>query len=223
MTVLVGVLLPLVIGLGVWQLERAQHKRGYQDLFVERTSARPTPPPADIGEGRDLAFMRVRLVGEFDPQRYFLVDNQMDGGRAGYWVVASFRGADGRRWLVNRGWIAAPAQRDQLPRVPVPDAAVATIGAFWPDTGLVPLLDEDPWEGPWPIRVQRLNVARMAQLLENAAPREIRLEAGQPGSLKPLSLKTGFDAQRHRGYAVQWFGLAVALVVGYTVFGFKPR
>ncbi|MDH3642042.1 MAG: hypothetical protein OES38_08085, partial [Gammaproteobacteria bacterium] len=92
---------------------------------------------------------------------------------------------------------------------------------LWPDTGLVPLLAEDSWEQPLPIRVQRLNVARMARLLDNAAPREIRLEAGQPGVLAAISLKTGFDSQRHQGYALQWFGLAVVLVLGYVAFGIK--
>ena len=166
MTVSAGVLLPILIGLGVWQLERAQDKRDLEMTFVARSTALPVTPPADLDDG-NVDFMRVRLVGEFEAGRYFLVDNQIDGGRPGYWAVASFRSNDGRRWLVNRGWIAAPAGRDRLPHVPMPTGAVTTIGALWPDTGLVPLLDEDHWAGPWPIRVQRLNVARMARLLEH--------------------------------------------------------
>jgi cytochrome oxidase assembly protein ShyY1 len=223
MTVFTGVLLPIVVGLGVWQLERAEDKRGREVVFVERSSAQPTAPPSDLSDDSDVAFMRVRLVGEFEPERYFLVDNQIDTGRPGYWVVSSFHAADGRRWLVNRGWIAAPVRREVLPKVPTPDGRVTIVGALWPDSGLVPLLDEDPWQVPWPIRVQRLNVARMARLLENAAPREVRLEPGQPGGLKRLSLKTGFDSERHRGYAAQWFGLAIALVVAYAIFGCKRR
>jgi surfeit locus 1 family protein len=66
-----------------------------------------------------------------------------------------------------------------------------------------------------------LNVARMAGLLENALPREVRLEPGQPGLLTAVSIRTRFDSQRHSGYAVQWFALAAALVVAYVIFGFK--
>jgi surfeit locus 1 family protein len=221
MTLFAGAFLPLIIALGVWQLQRAEVKRSFEDVFVERSSARPTAPPAVVDVDSDVDFKRVRLVGEFEADRYFLVDNQLDAGRPGYWVVASFRGQDGRRWLVNRGWIAARAEREQLPQVPQPGGKVAVVGAFWPDTGLIPLLAEDPWDGPWPLRVQRLNVARMARLLDNAAPREIRLDSGQPESLAALSLRTGFDAGRHQSYAAQWFGLAAALVVGYTIFGFR--
>lgn len=219
MTIAVVVLLPVTIGLGVWQLQRAAEKRGYEQLFVERMSARPVPAPADLGEGEAAAFLRLRLVGEFDSGRYFLLDNQLDAGRPGYWVIASFHADDGRRWLVNRGWIAAPPQRELLPAVPEQAGRVEIVGAVWPDSGLGPLLAEDPWQGPWPLRVQRLNVTRMARRLENAVPREIRLEAGQPGVLKAPSLRTRFDAQRHTGYALQWFGLAAALVAGYTIFG----
>jgi surfeit locus 1 family protein len=218
MTACVMALLPLVISLGFWQLHRAEQKQDYQQVFMERTSAQATVPPVDL---HDVAFKRVRLIGRFEPRRYFLVDNQIHAGQPGYWVVASFLAADGRRWLVNRGWIVAPRTRDVLPEVPIPLGSVEAIGAFWPDTGLVPLLAPNDWGSAWPKRVQRLNVARMAGLLENAAPQEIRLEPGQPGMLTELSTRTGFDGNRHRGYAAQWFGLAVVLLVGYGVFGFR--
>ncbi len=218
MTVCSAVMLPILVGLGWWQLERAELKRDNALEFVARMSALPITPP---GSFEDVSYMRVRLDGAFEGERYFLVDNQLDAGRPGYWVLAGFRAEDGRRWLVNRGWIAAPVQRNVLPEVPVPVGRLLTIGTFWPDTGLVPLLDEDLWEGPWPIRVQRLNVARMSRRLENTTPREIRLEPFQPGSLGALSIRTSFDSERHVGYAVQWFGLSIVLVVGYTIFGFK--
>ncbi len=221
MTVFVAVLLPVTVGLGIWQLQRAAEKRGYEQVFVERMSASPVDAPRHLEAGDDLAFLRVRLVGEFEPGRYFLVDNEIDAGRPGYWVVASFHAEDGRRWLVNRGWIAAPVRREELPVVPEPAGRLAIVGAIWPDTGLGPLLAEDPWLGPWPLRVQRMNVVRMAERLEHAVPREVRLEAGEPGVLKAPSLRTRFDSQRHTGYAVQWFALAVALVVAYTIQGFK--
>lgn len=219
MTVCVGALLPVLIGLGVWQLERAAEKQEREALFAARAGAMPMAPPANLGGAAETDYLRLRLVGEFDPRRYFLVDNQVRGGRPGYWVVAGFTGVDGRGWLVNRGWIAAPDRRDRLPDVPIPAGRVSTVGVVWPDTGMVPLLADDDWQGPWPIRVQRLNVARMAQLLENAAPREVRLDPGQPGALAALPAQTRIGADRHRGYALQWFGLALALAVGYGIYG----
>jgi len=50
---------------------------------------------------------------------------------------------------------------------------------------------------------------------------EVRLEGGQPGVFEPAPLDMTFAPERHQGYAVQWFGLAVVLAVGYAIFGFR--
>ena len=71
------------------------------------------------------------------------------------------------------------------------------------------------------VRVQRLDVARMAERLEDAVPVEIRLETAQPGALRAAPLTVGLQAERHEGYAAQWFALAGVLIVGYAVYGLR--
>ena len=97
---------------------------------------------------------------------------------------------------------------------------VEVIGAVWPFTGLVPLLDDDAWQGGWPKRVQRLDVERMAVAIEGSAV-EIRLEPGQPGVVVAAPFAAVLSDAMHRGYAVTWFGLALALVGCYVFFGLK--
>lgn len=218
MTAFAALMLPVVVSLGFWQLERAALKHGYEARYFERMAEVPRPMPLHLEDG---AFLRVSLLGVYDPVRYFLVDNQIHAGRPGYWVVAVFRADDGRTWLVNRGWIAAPALREDLPQVSVPNGQVRVTGVLWPDTGLVPLLAEDRWESAWPKRVQRMDTARMAEVAGASAAMEVRLESREPGVLVPAALGHDFKAETHEGYAAQWFGLAVVLVVGYIVFGFK--
>ena len=137
MTVAVGVMVPLVCMLGFWQLDRGAEKRRYQEVLFARMAA-PAVAPPDAGQLEP--FVRIRLEGEFEEQRYFLVDNQIADGKVGYWVVHSFSAADGRRWLVNRGWFPAGLRRESLPAVPAPSGPVVTVGVAWPETGLVPLL-----------------------------------------------------------------------------------
>lgn len=218
MTAFVAVFLPVVTALGVWQLERAALKHGYEERYFHRMAEPVRPAPQRL-EGSD--FMRVGLTGRYDPTRYFLVDNQVHEGRPGYWVISVFGADDGREWLVNRGWIAAPATRELLPEVPTPASTVAISGVLWPDTGLVPLLARDDWAATWPKRVQRLDIDRMAGALEGVAPVEVRLEAAQPGLLEAAPLGHDFKARTHEGYAAQWFGLGAVLVAGYIIFGFK--
>ncbi len=218
MTVFVMLMLPLVLSLGAWQLDRAAEKRGYQNRYFDRVGALAVPPPADVARA---AFLRVRLDGAYEPGHHYLVDNRPKSGQPGYWVVSRFHADDGRRFLVNRGWLPAPEGRSALPTVPTPTDRVSITGVVWPDTGLTPLLADDPWSSTWPRRVQRLNVARMAAEADAVVPAEIRLEPGQAGVLTPLPLDMDFRPERHTGYAVQWFGLAVVLVVGYLIFGFR--
>lgn len=218
MTAFVAVFLPLLASLGIWQIGRADEKRDRQELVFERLAMLPVAVPESM-EGME--YRHVRLQGVFELNRYFLLDNQMVQGRPGYWIIASFLADDSRRWLVNRGWVQAPPVREHLPEVGWVEGPVTLTGIVWPQLGLVPLLAEDVWPETWPKRVQRMNVARMAAALDNTEAVEIRLEAGQPGVMKPVRLYTGVGVERHLGYAAQWFGLAIVLIVGYLFFGLK--
>jgi surfeit locus 1 family protein len=218
MTVFVVIMLPVVLVLAFWQLERAAEKRGYQERYFDRLGMLPVAPPVPLA---DADFLRLRLDGSFLPGEHYLVDNKILDGQAGYWVVTRFSAADGRIFLLNRGWLAAPDSRDRLPDVVTPSAAVRVTGVVWPDTGLTPLLAADPWPAQWPKRVQRLNVARMAGDEASVVAAEIRLEPGQPGVFDAAPVDATFQPERHHGYAVQWFGLAVVLAVGFVLFGFS--
>jgi surfeit locus 1 family protein len=218
MTAFTVLMLPVVFSLGFWQLERAALKHRYEARYFDRMAETPRAMPNDL---EDVEFLRVTVQGVYDPVRYFLVDNQIHEGRPGYWIIAVFRAEDGRTWLVNRGWIPAPARREELPGVTIPAEPVVITGVLWPDTGLVPLLADDPWGSEWPKRVQRLDIVQMAEAVAASAPVELRLESGGPGVLVAAAQGHDFKARTHEGYAAQWFGLGAVLVVGYIVFGFR--
>ncbi len=213
MSLFVVFFLPLLLWLGNWQLDRAEFKRQLRVEHTNRASQLPQPPTSRILE--DLAsnsFRWLRVQGQFMPRRHFLVDNQVHEGTPGYWVLSAFTDTERRLWLVNRGWIAAPAERTQLPDLVTPTGPVQLVGALWPFTGLVPLLREDAWaepavlgaDGDKLVRVQRLDMEALAQELQQQAapdpgaaarrvvPVELRLEAQSKGVLvpapQPLSL-----------------------------------
>lgn len=219
MSLFVAAMLPTVLALGFWQLDRADLKRGYEASYFDRM-AQPAGPVPDDPAGA--AFMRVSVAGRYDTERYFLVDNQVHEGRTGYWLIAVLRADDGRQWLVNRGWIAAPPVREELPVVDIPPDRVVLTGVLWPDTGMVPLLAQDRWADGWPKRVQRLDIEAMAVSVGGGTPAaEIRLEGGQPGVEVPANLGHDFKSRTHEGYAAQWFGLGGVLIVGYLFYGFR--
>ena len=54
-------------------------------------------------------------------------------------------------------------------------------------------------------------------------PMELRLDEGQPGSLAQLVEGEEMTPTRHIAYAVQWFGMAVVLVVAFVAFGLRRK
>jgi cytochrome oxidase assembly protein ShyY1 len=63
---------------------------------------------------------RLELRGEFLERYTVLLDNKVNRGRPGYHVVQPLRVADGRHVLINRGWVAAPVHRENLPQLRTP-------------------------------------------------------------------------------------------------------
>ena len=221
MTLSVAVLVPVMVMLGFWQLQRAEYKRELETARYLRESALPVTEKR-LGELVDLRFTKVALTGHFEKDRYFLLDNQVQAGKAGYRVIQVFTTASGHRYLIERGWVQAAASRDQLPRIPQPEAQLRIVALVWPDFGVVPeFLSEDAWSPDWPKRIQRLELNRMAQIAGVDLPLIMRLEAQQPGALVHMTRNQTFDSTRHTGYAFQWFTMSLVLLVVYVLFGIR--
>lgn len=218
MTLFAGLLLPVVLSLGMWQLSRAEEKRRFENAYLDRIGALAVAPGAEL-----VAFQRLRLSGEFEQGRDFLLDNQIRNGEIGYGVISVFRTDDGRGWLINRGFLPGDRARRSLPEVMSPAGALTLTGLVWPELGLLPVFGEDRWAEGWPKLIQRIEVERMAAAAGDVESLEIRLEAGQPGVFAAAPTELNMPAAKHTGYAVQWFGLAAALAVGFVVFGFRKR
>src|SRR5690606_12915045 len=100
-TLAVLLLLPLLLGLGFWQLDRAEQKRAWlaqlaaaaQQEAVNLNAVQPDYPA--------VAQRRVEARGRYDADRQLLLDNQIRAGRQGYLVLTPLRLA-GSEWAVDR-------------------------------------------------------------------------------------------------------------------------
>ncbi len=208
LTVFVIVMLPVVVSLAAWQLRRADEKLLLETSYL----ASQGQPPVTLDAAQ--AFSLVELRGRFEGP-IFLLDNQVRDGRVGYWVLQPFAAGQERRVIANRGWVEAPASRENLPQVPTPAEPVTLIGIIWPQLGMPPLLEDDAWDaGQSVIRVQRRTIERMAALARADAI-ELRLLQHSPGVLEAAPAQPKFSRETHLGYAFQWFGLGVVLIVGW--------
>lgn len=216
MTLFTVTLVPILLMLGNWQVERGAEKRGLESSYLAQLASLPTKPaPAALS----VPFKTIRLNGVYE-SRYFLLDNQINSGVVGYWVIQTFLDEDHGRFLINRGFVAGSRHRSELPTVEVPAGRRSPVATVWPDLGLIPILVDTPWDEQWPKQVQRLEIDRMAKLVD-AYPVELRLEAGQPGALVPAPFAQVFSDATHKGYALTWFGLSITLILGFVIYGFK--
>jgi surfeit locus 1 family protein len=101
--------LAVLIGLGVWQLERLQWKEG----LIAEIEARSTGAPITIAEalaiarqGRDPDYYRVRVEGRFhhDKERYLFAQSLADG-TPGWHVITPLETTGGDMVLVDRGFV----------------------------------------------------------------------------------------------------------------------
>lgn len=222
------VLLPLLISLGVWQLDRAEQKH---QALAERAAA-SRAPVVDLNETptrlASHEYRRARGSGRFDASRQFLLDNRIQDGQVGYRVLTPLRlaGQD-RAVLVDRGFVPIVGNRQVLPDLPPvpPEAEVAGRIRRGPSVG-IRLGEPADNAGEWPRRVQYLDFDYMAEELGYPIADYLLVE----GSLSndPVVRRSGRDAwrfgpERHEGYAVQWFSLAAALTVIWLVVNTKRK
>lgn len=210
-------LLPLFLGLGRWQLQRADEKAVAQIAFEQRENAAPTAVAELPAEPE--SYTRVAAVGHYDNAHSFLLDNRIVHGRFGYEIITPLvlkQGAVGneaRRLLVNRGWIEGDPARLQRPVIAAVEGEVQLSGYVYRDKTTLTFFGNGS-EQQWPKLVQNLIVDDLKQRLgEPVYPFILRLDAGMPGALRIEWQIVSMGPERHVAYAVQWFAMAATLVI----------
>ena len=210
----VVIFLPLTIFLGFWQLSRAAEKQALLDEFRAREVASPVELSALMGSD-DHQYRRVRVRGKFANEFTVLLENRVRQGRPGFEVVTLFNLEDNARPIwVNRGWIAGFPDRTQLPDFPAIDGVVELFGELYRPLQDPFVVGEESWRSRWPQVLQNLDQELLAEHMGIAVfPYQLRLAQGSRGALK-----TGWDVvnvmpEKHTGYAVQWFAMAIALAI----------
>jgi surfeit locus 1 family protein len=216
-TVFVAVFLPLLVGFGFWQQERALEKQAIAARWRERQQEAPRPLLSLSDSPAELAYRRVQLRGYFIPGRDFLLDNRIYRGRYGVEVVTPLRldGAD-KVVLVNRGWVAADASRRTLPDLPADGTLQSLQGTVYVPPGEAYTLGQISDSEDWPRLVQALDVPALGAILNiDLYPYTVRLEPDSPGGYTIDWPLVNTSPEKHRAYAVQWFSMAAVLLMLY--------
>lgn len=183
-----------MIGLGLWQLQRAQWKEG---LLARYRAAATAPPLAGlpIGDLPDSLGFRKASLDCVVAGTPIQLGGQGPDGAPGFRSVLPCRLTDGRQILADIGWQRVGSA---LPG-PASGRTLSAAGVLVPDDVLA---------------------QRFADRSVRPMPWLIVLETPQPGFApsKPPAIET--IPNNHRGYAVQWFLFAA---VALAIYGLAIR
>jgi surfeit locus 1 family protein len=222
MTLLTLVLLLAFIGLGRWQWQRGESK---QAVWAEYEQDRRAEKLGSRGFDEVDRFARLEVTGHYQPWHQFLLDNISHEGQPGYEVLTPFVLVDGRRTLVNRGWVPFTGYRDRLPDVSLRDPGEITLTARIDDLPVGGLASGHaaPEAGPnWPKLTSFPTAADLNTALgEKLQRRILLLDANNPHGYVRAWKPPGLQPMRHLSYAIQWWGFAVVLLVLYFGLNFR--
>lgn len=206
---------PLIFGLGgaavlvalcVWQVQRLHWKEG----MLAEISARmeqPAGPLPDAPSAEADRYAKIAVDGQFADGALHVLTSQRQGG-PGYLVVQPFETGDGRRILVDRGYVT------ETEKAAVFDAGPVTVTGHlvWPrETDMFtpePNLERNIWFAR--------DVDRMAEAL---GTEPVLVVASAPtGDPSPRPVPVGIDIpNNHLSYAITW-GLLAALWLAMTAY-----
>jgi surfeit locus 1 family protein len=209
------------VSLGWWQIGRAREKQAMIDSFARGTDT-SVRLSRDVTVAELPRFQHVRAEGFYDSAHQVLLDNMpSQTGQPGYRVLTPFRReGSARLLLVDRGWVPLGGSRAVLPEVMVDGAYRAVSGRLdqLPEPGVRVGDAGVAGDTHWP-RV--LNFPRQSDLEKvldaRVEARILLLDPAAPdGYERVWRPSLGFGPERHLGYAIQWFALAIVALVSFV-------
>lgn len=124
LTLVALLLVPTMIALGIWQMNRYEERSARNQLVTDALTADPVPVERLAAPGHAVTraerYRTVTATGRFDTDAEVVVRRRVNADEEiGFHVLTPFVLDDGKVLLVNRGWIPAdgPSQT-AFPRAP---------------------------------------------------------------------------------------------------------
>lgn len=209
-------LLLLVLSLGVWQIDRGYNKKELENTFLERQSQPVKEIKYNAFLESDL-YRNVVLEGKY-LEKVFFLDNKIHNGKPGLKVFSPFETTNNNLVLVSRGWIELE-DRSKLPTINTTKNVLKLQGVLRPESQDFVLENEEMNNKNNPILLQTVNLSELSNFLgKPLSPYILELSELSESAFVKTWQPINLSSFRHFGYAVQWFGLAVVLIVGYVFF-----
>jgi len=207
---------------GIWQYQRGVAKAAFLADFASALQSAPMPIEVALSTAAVLprpvtGSLRLRANAP-----WLLLDNARRQSQVGIRAIAIYESAEQVPVLVDFGWLPMPPDR-QLPVLELPPSTLHASGLLVPLPGQGLRLMRNPWPTPVPTQLllTYLDADEVAAVVGNAPYAGLlRLDPAMPiGYTRDLdALPNTLPADSHYGYAAQWFGFAITVVVIYLIF-----
>jgi surfeit locus 1 family protein len=193
-------------------------------VAAESALAKQEPLDWRGGQKYPQQYQRIKLQGHYLAD-VFLLDNQHHEHQFGYDVLSPLRLDDGSLVIVDRGWVLGDSTRRSFRAVHRPKGLVQLQGsAYFPSKNqwvLGPGLEEK--ENKITI-LELLDAKMLSQILQKKVyPFIIRLDKQDAyGFVREWAI-VSMPPQRHLAYALQWFAMALVILIIFVALNLKKK
>lgn len=209
----------LLISLGFWQLYRYHYKKDLLNQYQSAVIAQPLSL-SKINTLNDIRFQHIKTSGYYLNNKTMLLQHRFYNSKVGFEVLTPFRVKnDNKVVLVNRGWV--PMQQNRKP------PSINAVTGLQRITGYIKVLDKHHFilgknilnTSQWPLKMQKVDFKKLSDLTQlRFYPFILRLDSNQPHGYIRKWQPINMTPARHLGYAIQWFAMALALLIAFFFF-----
>lgn len=241
--VLTVVSVSLLIKLGFWQLERGNEKLRYEQQLSERAQQSSRSLDAVISEWKDsriqaqgaseqqsLNGLKVDVELETPSGLVVLLDNQINQGTVGYviYMLGEVQSKEQgnqflheKQLLIDLGFVAASNDRRELPQLGNITLPTNMSGRLY-TRSVNPLSHELGLENTTPKRIQNINITALSEYTGQAVlPFVFQPQSLESWPYELLWRPTAMKSEKHFGYSLQWFVMAVVLLFLMLLIGYR--
>lgn len=209
------------VGLSAWQIARRDEARDEITRVETNWDAAPRPLVEVLPElnsfDADNKWARVTLTGRYLVDQGLLVRGRPLDGKAGFEQLVPLQLADGRVFVVDRGWLATGNAQDLPDTDPAPPSGIVTLVVrLKPGEPTVP--GRSAPEG----QIATINLPSIATIVGEPTYTGAYglLDTEDPAGARPTAAsKPVADEGPHLSYAFQWilFGIMAFIGLGWAV------
>lgn len=222
-SILILATMAFLVSLGFWQLDRADQKRTIE-ASIQKANTGVVELIVNQNELLNKEYYEVRLQGSYVSDKQFIYDNQIVDQASGYYVLTPFvLTGQSNAIMINRGFIPWSGRRDQLADIAVDYAPREIKIQVSKPIKRIELKTSDI-SNQFPVLIQAIDFDVIEEISSTSFVDVIGLldPSSDDGFVRKWEPYTG-SIEKHIGYAIQWFLMALVLgIIGIRI-GLKQR